>query len=463
MAIKKTFGTYFKSLKLDNVRSFGNEQFLDLTDESGKLAQWTLIVGDNGIGKTTLLQSLGWMRPVLIEGSDSPDTNELIKKGIVGAALQDEEIEIIKSILRDSSSKNTFEMYAEFQQRATFDSTLSDDNENQIKTQIKSNFKNNGFFESLNQEIETNIEKKLNGKFWEPFVIAYGANRHMGIQNIDKNDLEEPLGNRLSDYTELYDLEEILTELKFSAVSKDNKGKEYDFLTRVLDTLAKLLPDDKTKEDFIIEAGEFIKDDFKKSSVKLNTFSGIVSFSRLSLGYQTMLAWVLDLAWRLNLRYYKSDNPLDKPATVLIDEIDLHLHPQWQVIVMDTLADLFKGTQFIATAHSPLMVQSKPNTNFAVITKNGKESLIENEPDKVHGWGIDQILEHFFGMSKSKKSETQKLFKERNQLLLKPNRSIKEENRLMELEEEILAVGSSVVWEKQQTFNSIRKRKENKK
>ena len=56
---------YFKSLSLTNVRSFGEMQQLDMTDTDGRPAQWTLILGDNGVGKTTLLQCLASMRPIL--------------------------------------------------------------------------------------------------------------------------------------------------------------------------------------------------------------------------------------------------------------------------------------------------------------------------------------------------------------------------------------------------------------
>ena len=57
---------YFSSLELENVRCFGEQrQTLELTDNAkGQPAQWTLLLGDNGVGKTTLLQCLAWMRPV---------------------------------------------------------------------------------------------------------------------------------------------------------------------------------------------------------------------------------------------------------------------------------------------------------------------------------------------------------------------------------------------------------------
>jgi len=51
-------GFYFLSLSLENVRCFAAEQTLDLSDSNGRPAQWTVILGDNGTGKTTLLEIL---------------------------------------------------------------------------------------------------------------------------------------------------------------------------------------------------------------------------------------------------------------------------------------------------------------------------------------------------------------------------------------------------------------------
>jgi ABC-type cobalamin/Fe3+-siderophores transport system ATPase subunit len=54
---------YFNSLTVENVRAFGSEQRLDLSDKAGNPASWTLLLGENGVGKTTLLQCLARMFP----------------------------------------------------------------------------------------------------------------------------------------------------------------------------------------------------------------------------------------------------------------------------------------------------------------------------------------------------------------------------------------------------------------
>src|SRR5580704_12411482 len=72
---EKRVPMYFSSLEIENIKCFGQKQVLDLKDTSGAISPWTLILGDNGVGKTTLLKCLAWMTPV-----EEPDIINLEKK-----------------------------------------------------------------------------------------------------------------------------------------------------------------------------------------------------------------------------------------------------------------------------------------------------------------------------------------------------------------------------------------------
>lgn len=83
-------------------------------------------------------------------------------------------------------------------------------------------------------------------------------------------------------------------------------------------------------------------------------------FSALSDGQRNVIAMVGDLAFKAaQLNPHLEQDVLRRtPGIVLIDEIDLHLHPRWQRHVMDDLRELFPEVQFIATTHSPFIVQT---------------------------------------------------------------------------------------------------------
>jgi predicted ATP-binding protein involved in virulence len=105
-----------------------------------------------------------------------------------------------------------------------------------------------------------------------------------------------------------------------------------------------------------------------------------VGIHQLGLGYRTMLTWMVDFAAGLFDRFPESKNPLEEPAVLLLDEIDLHLHPKWQRTIIDYLTGKFPNTQFIVTAHSPLLVQSAEGANIVLLRRQDNEIIIDNDP-----------------------------------------------------------------------------------
>ena len=78
-----------------------------------------------------------------------------------------------------------------------------------------------------------------------------------------------------------------------------------------------------------------------------------LDLEQLSGGYRAVLALTADLAWRMTRGNPHMDNPLLSEAIVLIDEVELHLHPSWQQRILNDLMRTFSNTQFIVTTHSP--------------------------------------------------------------------------------------------------------------
>jgi predicted ATP-binding protein involved in virulence len=104
-----------------------------------------------------------------------------------------------------------------------------------------------------------------------------------------------------------------------------------------------------------------------------------LSLDQLSDGYRTMLALIIDLTCRMLEANPPSvvKNPLKTEAIVLIDEIDLHLHPKWQQTILTDLSRVFSNTQFIITTHSPQVLTTIEPRCIRVLRNNGSNAEIE--------------------------------------------------------------------------------------
>jgi predicted ATP-binding protein involved in virulence len=103
----------------------------------------------------------------------------------------------------------------------------------------------------------------------------------------------------------------------------------------------------------------------------------ILSLDQLSDGYRMMLALVMNLARRmLQANPQREKNALESEAIVLIDEVDLHLHPKWQQRLLIDLMAIFPNTQFIVTTHSPQVLTTiKPD--HIILLEHEKEVIAE--------------------------------------------------------------------------------------
>lgn len=139
-----------------------------------------------------------------------------------------------------------------------------------------------------------------------------------------------------------------------------------------------------------MEGGEYL---FTRGGLK-------VPFPALSDGYRSYLGWIGDLLFHLST-ITPPDVRLDQNrGIVMVDEIDLHLHPKWQMTVLPILAKALPKLQFIVTSHSPLLVGSLEWMNIIVMlpAAHGATKPVR-VPAAIHGLDADQVLlTDFFGM-----------------------------------------------------------------
>jgi predicted ATP-binding protein involved in virulence len=127
---------------------------------------------------------------------------------------------------------------------------------------------------------------------------------------------------------------------------------------------------------------------------------------QLSDGERGMLALALDLTRRLSQANPDLANPLEGEAIVLIDELDLHLHPQWQRTIVKKLTTTFPNCQFIATTHSPLIIGEVEPSGLILLKQ--EDNGIKVVQQGLQGFGLDSswILQHLMDTD-SRNSETQ--------------------------------------------------------
>lgn len=137
--------------------------------------------------------------------------------------------------------------------------------------------------------------------------------------------------------------------------------------------------------------------DVEFDEIRLERRGGnLQSFSMLSDGYRNMLALVADLAWRaavLNPQFGPDAHALSD-GVVLIDEVELHLHPSWQRRVLDDLRRTFPKVQFIVTTHSPQVVASVKRSQVRLLHEN---KLLSADLF-VEGRDTSELLEDVFGV-----------------------------------------------------------------
>ncbi|MDI9408626.1 MAG: AAA family ATPase [Candidatus Pacebacteria bacterium] len=119
--------------------------------------------------------------------------------------------------------------------------------------------------------------------------------------------------------------------------------------------------------------------------------------SQLSDGYLNIISIIMDYARRLSLFNPTMDNPLDAEGILLIDEIELHLHPKWQQRVLIDLQRVFPNTQIIVTTHSAAVLSTVHRDNIILLTEDHQ---VESLPDDFGSYGAEssKLLAQVFGV-----------------------------------------------------------------
>jgi predicted ATP-binding protein involved in virulence len=123
-----------------------------------------------------------------------------------------------------------------------------------------------------------------------------------------------------------------------------------------------------------------------------------LTIDQLSDGEKCLIAMVSDLARRMAIANVVRSNPLDGEGIIIIDEIDLHLHPKWQRMVVSNLTNVFPNCQFIISTHSPNVITHVHPNNLYLLNQTDVGTIAE-KPSESYGKTVDRILEDLMGLA----------------------------------------------------------------
>lgn len=145
------------------------------------------------------------------------------------------------------------------------------------------------------------------------------------------------------------------------------------------------------------------------NEIMINTPDGEIYYEYLSSGFKSCLSIIFGIIKDIELRFKEPCiNARDFDGIILIDELELHLHPEWQSKIAKILLELFPNVQFITATHSPHILQGANSEEIiALAFDNGK--VIQRKLEKLkygyQGWTVEEILLDVMGMTDTRTDE----------------------------------------------------------
>lgn len=260
------------------------------------------------------------------------------------------------------------------------------------------------------------------------FILAYGAGRRLNRTSskmVEKQSFYR--SPRSTGIQSLFNNDATLVSLANWAMDLD-----YSRNSLGLNIIKKAL------NDFLVENVKFKRIDRKLGQLIFSTRDGEIPLEQLSDGYQNVAAWVGDLMFNITSSFENYQDPLKARGVLLVDEIDLHLHPKWQRRLHSFLENKLPNFQIIVTTHSPITAQQgRENELYALQRSDKKIDLVPfiGDPSKML---LHQILmSPVFGISSDESREVEITKKKVRELSLKKDKTAAEKAEVKKLSSQV--------------------------
>lgn len=394
-----------RRLKIESFRGIGNLT-LEFSDKTP-----TVLIGINGVGKSSILECLAILLSQLI-GNIALNKEEFYNNAVIQGQkiyIQGNIFDYFNLYTSDNSPLKLLQDVNKIRNLNDQDISIGcDKTSNQITISLNSSLatwsltkaRGDGINGDKSIEELISITEQIN-HYWKanpdislPLAIYYRVNRAVidisldtEIQDVTKQTdaYEQALNGVQINFNTFFQWFKKLEDLE-NEVRQDEPSYRNRQLQAVREAVNSLIPD------------------FTNLRVRRVPLRMVVTklgqeftINQLSDGEKCLLAMVGDLARRLAIANPSLQNPLQGEGVVLIDEIELHLHPTWQREIIPALTRTFPNCQFIVTTHSPQVVSHVEPEGIFLLEKT-QNGIIAKRPENSFGRDSNRILEDLMGV-----------------------------------------------------------------
>jgi predicted ATP-binding protein involved in virulence len=351
-------------LELHNFRCFG-EYELELSD------RFTLLIGDNGSGKTAILDAISKCLDLFLMSIPNITSTKQI---ITSDDIRVNEFFLGQSVIMDKEQLST---------KVAVTGVVNDITLKWGRSKEKGKSTGHRYSKALANLVGDLVSNRNSPDILFPIISYYKTDRLWKISDESIETLSPD--SRLAGYKNCLNSSLklkrslLLRWFKTQELIALQKEERRHALEAVREAITLMIPDCQN-----------VWWDMQWDELFIKIAEKNIPFRLLSDGYRNMIGMVADIAYRMATLNPQLEKDVIKQTEgiVLIDEIDLHLHPKWQGIVIERLLNIFPKVQFVASTHSPFIIQSLYHKKDCLLW-----DLEKNQPLEIDSKSIEDIAE----------------------------------------------------------------------
>lgn len=402
-----------ESLRVENLKLLAGQTF-SFRRLDGSLRLWTVLIGDNGLCKTTILQAIALAA-----------SGEKIARALVDDA---------GTFCRAASPARSAAIEAVFRLNS------SASHPDRLVSHLVAE-PNRSDFRAVGEDDARRLDDIRGYRKPGYFVVGYGTGRSLPRPG-EASPPTDPVKDRVEG---LFDAHHRMLGIDFfDELAKRDLAVDFE---RVLEEV--LRAEDEQGERLLpwiadVELGGKDRIDRMRALLEARRFRLEVGSSSLRLpptalsqGYQAMIAWIADLLGHAFLELGDIVHPATLEGLVLLDEIDLLLHPTWQRRIVPILKRIFPRLQFIVTTHSPLVLTGFEADEIIELTLEDGQVVQRARSVEPGMQTASELLSSYFRVPRAGRPDLVRKEREYLDLVARATRSAEEEARMRALEAEL--------------------------